>query len=61
MKEALLAPNKNKSSPGVLSKNIDKDIIVIRSLANLYDAPAWMNLFPKLAAELPEPMKSKRI
>ena len=43
MKEALLALNKNKDSPGVLSKNIDKDIIVIRSLANLNDAPAWMN------------------
>src|SRR5262249_24495000 len=61
LREALLKLNKNKDIRGVRRKNIDKDIIVIRSLANLYDAPEWKTLFPKLAAELPEPMKSKRI
>ena len=54
----MLALNKNKDSPGVLSKNIDKDIIVIRSLANLYDAPRWTNLFSNLVAGLPEPLNS---
>jgi hypothetical protein len=58
LREALLKLNKNKDSPGVLSKNIDKDIIVIRSLANLYDAPRWTNLFSNLVAGLPEPLNS---
>jgi hypothetical protein len=44
-----------KDSPGVLSEHIKKDIIIIRSLALLYDGPDWKNLFPTLTKGLPRP------
>jgi hypothetical protein len=48
----------NKERPGLLSRDIYKDIIVIRSLANLNDAPEWKTWMGKLTKGLPEPMNS---
>jgi hypothetical protein len=52
---ALLIEN-NKERPGLLSRDIYKDIIVIRSLATLNDAPEWKTWMGKLTKGLPEPM-----
>jgi len=48
----------NKERPGLLSRDIYKDIIVIRSLATLNDAPEWKTWMGKLTKGLPEPMNS---
>ncbi len=44
IKMALKIENGGKERPGMLSRDLDKDIVVIRSLANLNDAPAWKNM-----------------
>jgi hypothetical protein len=58
LREALIAINGNREAPGTLSKNVQKDIVVIRSLAALNDAPKWPNMVANLTKGLPEPMKS---
>jgi hypothetical protein len=54
---ALAIANK-KERPGLLSRDVDKDVIVIRSLATLNDAPDWKTWRGKLTKGLPEPMNS---
>jgi hypothetical protein len=48
----------NKERPGLLSRDIYKDIVVIRSLATLNEAPLWKTWVGKLTKGLPEPMNS---
>jgi len=54
---ALAIANK-KERPGLLSRDVDKDVIVIRSLATLNDGPDWKTWRGNLTKGLPEPMNS---
>lgn len=60
LRHALLMKNGNRLQPGLLSKNIDKDVVVIRSLDELNDAPNWTTYFGKLVKDVPGPMRKYR-
>jgi hypothetical protein len=58
LKEALRTENQDKERPGLLARDIEKDVVVIRSLAELNSAPGWQTLMSDLAKGLPNSMKN---
>lgn len=56
--EQMLSTYLSRLSDYVFTKSADKDVIVIRSLANLHESIAGKELLDTLQVSLPDPMKS---